>query len=152
MTALSLVAKIFFQISRWSMVSLLLSFLTCHAIAQTVTVQVLNGRNGKPMKKVRVYVNFHGSTASQEIGLTTNSFGEITFETYGQRTFHITPIGCISCGAQPIGSQAPEYSVAEILSSGIVSRNDCSHREVEPLRGRLVYFVVPASWWQQFKN
>lgn len=122
------------------------------AIAQKITVQLLNGRTGKPMKRVKVYINLNNSDASREIGLSTDSSGEAIFDAHGEKTFHITPIGSVSCGAQPIGAHAPEYSVAEILRSGIVSPNTCSGKNAEPLRGHLIYFVVPASWWQMFKN
>jgi hypothetical protein len=61
-------------------------------------------------------------------------------------------IGAVTCGEQPVGAPWRNYSVAEILSTGLLTQNDCGHRHYEPLRGKLLYFVRRATLWELFKN
>jgi len=121
-------------------------------LGQPVTVQIVNGRNGKPMAKVRVYIGFDDLRGRQPLDLTTNRQGEIQFEADGAQTFQVHPVGTVACGEQPIGAPYRNYSVAEVFKSGLLTQNDCGHGHYEPLRGRLLYFVRPARWWELFKN
>jgi hypothetical protein len=121
------------------------------ALAQTVVVQILNGRNGKPIPKVRVWVGFDDQKSRPPLDFKTDRQGEVQFETNGAKTFQVSPVGEIACREQqftaPIG-----YSIEDILKTGIVTRNDCGHSNPEPSRGRLIYVVRPATSWELFKN
>ena len=69
-------------------------------LGQPVTVQIVNGRNGKPMAKVRVYIGFDDLRGRQPLDLTTNRQGEIQFEADGAQTFQVHPVGTVACGEQ----------------------------------------------------
>ena len=122
------------------------------AFAETVVVQIINGRNGKPIAKVRVYIGFGDLKGRQPLNLTTNSLGEVRFETGEAKTFQVHPVGEVACGEQPIGAPYRDYSIDDVLSMGMVTKNDCGRANVEPRRGRLSYFMRPATWWELFKS
>jgi hypothetical protein len=64
----------------------------------------------------------------------------------------VHPVGLVGCGEQPKGAPYRKYSIVEILQAGLVTPNDCGRQEAEPIRGKLIYFARPASWWELFKN
>jgi hypothetical protein len=122
------------------------------AWGQPVTVRIINGRNGKPLPKVRVYIGFDDLKGRQSLDLTTDAQGELQFEANGAKTIQVHPVGEVTCGEQPVGAPYRNYSIEEILKDGLLTKNDCSHISAEPLRGKLLYFVRPATGWELFKN
>jgi hypothetical protein len=131
----------------------LMFFFGGTANAQSMKVQLLNGRTGKPISKGRrIWVYFNNSAGRQILDLHTDSQGVIEFETRGAKTFQVSPVGYIPCGEQPVGAPARDYPIDEILENGLLTKDDCGHLNAEPLRGRLLYFVKPASGWELFKN
>jgi hypothetical protein len=123
------------------------------ANAQWVTVQFLNGRNGKPIAKGgRVWVYFNNETGRHILDLHTDGQGEVQFDANGAKTFQVSPVGYIPCGEQPVGSSPRDYAIDEILKTGLLTKNDCGPIKAEPIRRRLLYFARRASWWELFKN
>jgi hypothetical protein len=121
------------------------------ALAQSVVVQILNGRNGKPISKIRVWVGFDEKRGKEPLDLKTDRQGEVQFETNGAKTFQVSPVGVVPCREQQFTTPI-DYSIEEILKKGIVTRNDCGQSNPEPSRGRLKYIVRPATSWKLFKN
>jgi len=117
-----------------------------------VVVQLLNGRNGKPLANVRVYVSFDDHKGRKSLDLISNGRGEIEFDASGAGTFQVHPIALVPCGEQYIGNPDRNYAIDEVLGPGILTKNDCGHLESEPLRGRLLYFARRATWWELFRN
>jgi hypothetical protein len=132
--------------------ALMISAFNSAAWCQTVVVQIMNGRSGKPAPKVRVYIGFDDLKSRQSLDLTTNRQGVIQFETDGAKTFQVHPVGEVACGEQPVGAPSRDYSIEDILKAGILTQNNCGHSTAEARRGRLVYFVRPATGWELFKN
>lgn len=122
------------------------------ATAQSVTVRLVNGRNGKPVVKTRVGISFPEQPGKAALELITNRQGEVMFEATGARVFGVSPVLYVNCGDQSPGAPQPKYSVKEVLGTGVLTRNNCGHLNPEPLRGRLLYFVRPVSGWELFKN
>lgn len=136
-----------------SLVMFLFLLLGNTAGSQTVSVHFINGQSGKPLKKgIRIWAYFNDRSGRQILDLHTDQEGEVHFDVNGAKTFQVSPVGYIACGEQPVGSAARDYAVAEIMRAGVLTTNDCGHLGTEPIRGRLSYFVKPASWWQLFKN
>jgi hypothetical protein len=131
--------------------ALMLGIFNGIALPQTVVVQILNGRNGKPVSKVRVWVSLDDSRDKQPLDLKTDGQGEVQFETNGAKIFQMSPVGVVPCREHqwiaPI-----DYSIEDILQTGIVTRNDCGHSNPASSRGRLIYIVRAATWWELFKN
>jgi hypothetical protein len=121
------------------------------ALAESVVVQILNGRNGKPISKIRVWVSFDDKRGKELLDLKTDRQGEVQFETNGAKIFRVSPVGVVDCREQKFTTPI-DYSIEEILKTGMVTRNDCGHSNPEPSRGRLMYIVRPATSWELFKN
>ena len=129
------------------------AILSDSAEAQPVTVQFLNRRSGKPIKKgSRVVAYFESRAGRQVLDLHTDSRGVIQFDAGGAMSFQVSVVGFVPCGEQPVGLPARDYSVDAVPKHGLLSKNDCGTLNSEPLRGRLLYFVRPATLWELFKN
>jgi len=93
------------------------------ANAQSVTVQFLNGRNGKPIPKgVRIWAYFNNETGRHILDLHTDRQGEVQVDTNGAKTFQVSPVGYIPCGEQPVGSPPRDYAIDEILKTGLLRK------------------------------
>jgi hypothetical protein len=117
-----------------------------------ITVQVLDGRNGKPPKNQHVMV-FTGSssdavkTHAQHTELVTNEAGlgiavVTPFET---RWLQVFAEGNVPCNPNPNQSS---FSVGEIMSSGLVAPNSCRSLARVALPGHLIVFTSSSkgSW------
>jgi hypothetical protein len=132
---------------------LLTAFFSKATTGQSVRVQFVNGRSGKPIGKGgRIWVYFNNKTGRHIFDLRTDQEGEIQFEADGAETFQVSSVGYVACGEQPVGSPPRDYSIDEVLKTGLLTENDCGRLNTEPLRGRLLYFVRPATWWELFKE
>jgi hypothetical protein len=119
---------------------------------QQIVVQVINGKTNKPISKARIFVSFPSETRRQSVQLNTDRNGEASFPSDGIDHFEIHPIALVTCGEQPAGTSQPSFSTAEVLSSGILTKNNCGQSGREPIRGKIVYFVRTAGWLELFKN
>jgi len=134
-------------------IALLLACAICDAVpAQQITVMLLNGKNGKPQSKVRVYIVLGNPKHQHRLDLRTDRDGDVRFDPSEEKTFQVRPIGEVACGEQPIGAAYRDYSVYEVVSRGGVTANDCGHLSPEPIPGRLTYLVQPATWGELFRN
>jgi hypothetical protein len=136
-----------------AVIAVLATALSAYATAQLVSVQFISGRSGRVVKKgVRVWVHFDNGKGREILDLRTDSQGVIQFDAGGATTFQVSAVGFVPCGEQPIGVPARNYSVEDVLKHGLLTKNECGTLHSEPLRGRLSYFVRPATWWELFKN
>jgi hypothetical protein len=111
----------------------------------------LNGKTGKPRSKVRVYIVLGGPKQQRLLDLRTDGDGNVRFDSGEEKTFQVRPIGEVACGEQPIGASNRDYDVHSVVSSGIVTMNDCGHVS-PPIRGQLTYIARPATWWELLRN
>jgi hypothetical protein len=131
---------------------------TSAAVAQTmnITVQVLDGRNAKPLADQHVLV-FTGlssdavKTHAQHTGVTTDKNGLGTLTIYPGETqwLQVFTDGRIPCFPNP--NQA-SFSVNDIMSRGLVTPNDCSTQVHESSPGHFVIFVRPAHLMEKMKQ
>jgi hypothetical protein len=119
---------------------------------QQIVIQVINGKTNKPISKAKLFVSFPAEVKRQSVQLFTSENGEATFSFDDADRFEVHPIALVTCGEQPPGSPTPSFSVAEVLSSGVLTKNNCGRSEREPIRGKVIYFVRTAGWWELFKN
>lgn len=139
--------------------SLLSSAIATDTDSRTVTVRVINSKNGKRLKNVFVALTgpaggFIKNHDGKVVAGTTNKLGEVTLElpppvwerlgvSYtGGGTCHL-----VQC------SRAQTYGIAEILKTGTVAINKCSsalkHQyNVVPKPGELIIFAEPYTGWQ----
>jgi hypothetical protein len=121
-----------------------------------ITVQVFDGRNGKPLKDQHVLV-FTGMSSSavkshaQHTGVTTDKDGVGTLTIYPGETqwLQVFTDGHVPCFPNP--NQA-SFSVSDIMSKGLVTPNNCSALVKEATPGHLVVFARPAGFMEKMKQ
>jgi hypothetical protein len=121
-----------------------------------ITVQVLDGRNGKPLEDQHVLV-FTGLSAdavkthAQHTGVTTDKDGMGTLTIYPGETrwLQVFTDGRIPCFPNP--NQA-SFSVSDIVSKGLVTPNNCSALVREPSPGHFTIFARPAHFMEKMKQ
>jgi hypothetical protein len=117
------------------------------APASMITVQIVDGRNGKPLAKVPVYINVDQDKQSRFPRFTTDQRGELQFNDRDAKVFGVFTTGIVFCGVSPV-----EYSIADTLATGLVSANGCGSSKMEAQRGRLILFARRATWLELFRN
>jgi len=128
------------------------------AMAQTVdiVVQVLDGRNGKPLAKQHLLV-FTGASSdavkshAEHTGLTTDKDGLGILRIYRSETqwLQVWADGRSLCQQDP---NQGSFSVATIMSKGLAAPNICSALMREPSPGRFIIFVRPAHFREKMEQ
>ncbi len=115
-----------------------------------LTMHILDGRTGKPIHGIRIYVSFDGKP--NEINQILGRNGALSFDGHDHKTIEVTPVGTVSCGEQRTGQPKPSYSLQEVVTNGYVSRNECGRYSTESRPGELVIYVRYATQWELFRN
>jgi len=121
-----------------------------------ITVQVLDGRNGKPLADQHVLV-FTGLSSNavkshaEHTGLTTGKDGVGTLTIFPSETqwLQVFADGRVLCYPDPNQSS---FSVSEIMSKGLATPNSCSKLMREPSPGHFIIFARPASFMEKMKR
>jgi hypothetical protein len=121
-----------------------------------ITVQVLDGRNGKSMADQHVLV-FTGISSdavkshASHTALTTDKvgLGHLAINPGETQWLQVFMDGRIPCYADPNQSS---FSVAMIMSKGLVTPNNCSALVREPSPGHFVVFARPARFMEEMKQ
>jgi len=126
----------------------------CHQVlAQSVAVQILDGRTGKSIGKGRiVHVAFTIAPVHTMLTLHTNQQGEIRFDAEGLKTFSLGVVGYLPCSDKGVGSVPESFAVNEILKDGSASSNDCGQLNPQISPGSLIYFVKRESLASRLKE
>jgi hypothetical protein len=120
---------------------------------QTITVRLLNGKNGKPIKDDTPNIWLGGSTRPDNP--LTNSHGDVLINVDGPQAQEIIRVlsnwyaDCRFEGDRDDGMHL-NYSLEEVLLKGVVSDNLCGKRRVQPIPGVLVLYVRPRTFWERF--
>jgi protocatechuate 3,4-dioxygenase beta subunit len=147
------------QVSIYALVAVLLCSTMMKAQTDKtldITVQVLDGRNGKPVADQHVLV-FTGLSAAavkthaQHTGVTTDKDGMGTITIYPGETqwLQVFTDGRIPCFPDP--NQA-SFSVSDIMSKRLVTPNDCSAQVQQPSPGHFVIYARPAHFMEKMKQ
>jgi hypothetical protein len=121
------------------------------ACCQDLSVQIVDGRNGQPMNKFRVYIILDDPKDASALSLLTGRDGEIRFDPGNAKTLQVRPVGAVECSPPTIAAYG-HNSIEEIRKTGLVGLNYCGRANMKPLPGRLVIYARPATWWELFKN
>jgi hypothetical protein len=142
-----------FPIRRVAVIILAACGLGSVVAAQSVTVQFVNGKNGKPVGNgKRIYVAFQNGPIRTILNLHTDNEGAVQFDVEGAKTFRVAPIGYVTCGEQAVDAPLKDYSVDDVVNDGLVTRNNCGTFDSQPQPGRMLYFVKKESPSESFKN
>jgi hypothetical protein len=133
-------------------IALLALVLSACATAQTIRVRLLNAKNGKPIAKR--YVSIQWKDNFEHTDLLTDSLGVAVFPIpSGANEFYLMGGGTekepyrtvyLDCGFQPKSFNL----VTTVVKSGIVPKNQCGRASVVPKPGEIVFWGLPRAWWQ----
>jgi hypothetical protein len=126
--------------------------LSAAADGQTIVIQLFNGKTRKPLSGYRVYVLLGDPRSQHTLDLKTDRDGKAQFDSAGESTFQVRPVGTVACVDPKTATGAPDFHVPEVLAHGVVTRNDCSNFNPEPMRGQVTYLAHPGSWLELFRN
>lgn len=142
-----------FAVRRFAVVLLAAWGLGNFAAAQSVSVQFLNGKSGKPIGEgKRIYVAFQSGPIRSILNLHTDYQGVVQFDVESAKTFRVAPFGYVTCGEQAFDAPLKDYAVDDVVNDGLLTRNNCGTFDSQPQPGRLVYFVKRESSSDTFKN
>jgi hypothetical protein len=120
-----------------------------------ISVQVLDGRNGKPLKNQQLLV-FTGRTSdavkshAEHTGLITDKAGTGVLVIYPSETQWLQVFADWRVLCYPNANQG-SFSVSEIMSKGVVTPNGCSAFMRKPTPGRFIVFARPAHLMERMK-
>jgi hypothetical protein len=147
--------------SRISAVFLVLVFVAVGVArptaAEQITIMVVNGRTGVPMKDQPVYVWFEKVNPAP-LSLKTDTNGRIVFPVEGQRESFLVGlveqfvVDCRSSknGYNDYGNYV--YRISDVLGNGVIATNHCGNVLVNPKPGQLVLFSRPLTFWENVRN
>ncbi len=138
----------------WCLTLLLLSTLilsSSSASGQPVAVQLLNGKTRKPLKGYKVYILLGDPRTQHMLDLKTDHYGMVHFDTDGDNTFQVRPVGTTSC-SKPASTSDVNFSVSDVMAHGVVTPNDCGNFDPEPMMGQVTFLTRSASGINLFRN
>lgn len=124
-------------------------------LRKTVTIRMLDGRNGKPIMtdEVEVWID-----EDQRHVLTAHAApnGIATVEIpAGIPAIYVTAQQdswfLYRCDADK-NRPTPWYSMEQIMDNGIVAADRCSRRTVAAKRGEITVFLRPLTFWDKMKS
>lgn len=121
---------------------------------QSITILVLNGRTGKPVKNEKV--NVWLGEAKDAVFLETDSSGQIQMRTGNtqEKTLRFLANWYVDCRYKKNQPHPMNlgYSVSEIISKGTVAENFCGHVSSKAFPGTLVIYVRKPSFMEAFRR
>jgi hypothetical protein len=123
--------------------------------AKTITIRIVDGHTGKALvaSNVLIRVDHQKTVHADWVALNDDRSGKATLPAYAavvaaQATYDNTMELYINCDSvkddPPTGPHW--YKLSEILATGVVTANGCSHRTVEAKPGEIVIFARRKSW------
>ena len=117
------------------------------AVLKTITLRILNGRSGKPVRNEFPNIWVAAATFHLVPAPRTDSKGEVVVDITEAQPYEIrvSPNYYVDCrfkGDQIIGADI-KYSLGDVISTGVVADNLCGTSHVLPTPGVLVLYVRP---------
>jgi len=116
-----------------------------HADAKKIVIQVLNGKNNKPMKRTRMSIRL-GDNPQQVF--RTDSKGDFVLDIGGAEPQEFRPWVSddfyVDCGRNvddTVAAWETRYSIDEIISKGLVAQNNCGANRANPTPGVLIVYT-----------
>jgi hypothetical protein len=128
------------------------------ALSQTTSVQirVLDGHNGKPIAHESIFVRFepivpHGI----EHAPSTDANGTLKVNAPSHAGMNATVNLYPTCRHVPKADRTKgpiTFPVEQVVTTGVVEANSCSHLTVPPSPGELTLFVRSLHWWERLSD
>jgi len=135
----------------------LVLFIVTRAFSQQITVKLLDGRNGHPLKGAVIDIWFgdHASGVPLQPRMGQDGTTLVTAP-QSEKTFVAAGDWLADCrgGNEPGKSYIDRYvySVDQALIAGIVSENRCGKATARPVPGTFTFFVRPMHWWEKMRE
>jgi hypothetical protein len=124
---------------------------TYFARPQTITVRLINGETGKPMKNFNLTLHWDKDVASSVVFIGAEGVGHADILP-GARDFTMLPgpkmgkepyrIAFIDC------TRGSLLTAHEALEKGIVPENWCSSKTLKPKPGEVIFWGRPRHFWE----
>jgi hypothetical protein len=124
------------------------------SLPKTITIRLLDGRNGKPIRtdEVQIWID-QDQRHVLTVHAAPNGVATVEIPT-GVSAVYVTARRdgwyMYRCDADESNHSA--YSLEEIMKSGTVAANRCSHKTVAAESGRLTVFLRPLTFWDKMKS
>jgi len=144
-------------IMRLARIGSFLLLLTASAMAQQFVVNVIDGRNGHPMKNQVVDIWFGNRATGIPLQVRTgqDATAVVTIP-HDAQTFVAAGEWVADCraGNKPGRSFTDSYvyQIPTVLNSGTVSENRCGKATTKPIPGIFTFFVRPLRWWEKMRE
>ena len=136
---------------RW--IVLVLVLFAGQVLAQTVTVHLINGENGKPVGGKNVTITWDSDFTQVVVPIDKNGVGRFPVVA-GKTYFSMMPgpkvgkepyrVAYLNCNGNGDTSRIPIKSVME---RGFVPANTCSKVLISARAGEVVFFAKLIPWW-----
>jgi hypothetical protein len=136
-------------------IAIVLTTWVCPAAAAQITIKVVNGHNGKPLKGTTVDVWFGKKAVPPPTQVTTTNDGNAFLAVSDSiETIVIVGQGVGDCraGIRKSYIEGNVYRVQDILRRGVVAQNTCGKARNQPTPGVLVFYVRPLHWWEKMHD
>ena len=123
---------------------------TCPGLAQTITIRLLNAKNGKPMKGklISLREDFEGPRTLQldkngEVRIDLRPHASHVSLTEGPKNL----TGDNNVGYYPCNEKEVSVDVETAVRQGYVPGNRCGERKVAPQPGVIIFWGRKKPWW-----
>jgi hypothetical protein len=133
-------------------------FLVPSALGQQqITVKVLDGRSGHPLKNVVIDIWFGERVSGVPRQSRTGADGTtLVAVPEGERTFVVAGVVVADCrGGNVAGKSFIDrnvYAVDEVSTTGIVGGNQCGKASAQPVRDTFIFFLRSLHWWEKLHD
>ena len=132
-------------------------FATGTAAAQQITVHLLDGCNGQPLKNQVLDVWFSDQASGAPLQTRTGQDGTaIVTIPHDAKMFVAAGEWVADCRAdnKPGKSYIDSYVyvITAVMITGIVAENRCGKTTQQPLPGTFTFFVRPMHWWEKMRE
>lgn len=124
--------------------------------ASSVTVRIVDGRNGKPVKHQRVivfmgYSPIEAMAHGSHVNIVTDADGAslLAFRSPKNVWLQFFVDGMMLCYSDP---NKAAVSADSIMSDGVVMENDCGAHVLARIPGRVVIFARPATFMEKMRR
>lgn len=116
--------------------------------AQVITVRLLNGKTGKPIKNDRPNIWFGDAKDPINPHISSNGEAVVSVNDAQFQELRVAPNQYADCRfkGDSLAGISVKYSLKEIVTTGVVSANICGKDRVEPTPRVLVLYARPMTF------
>jgi hypothetical protein len=127
------------------------------AVAQQMTVRLLDGRNGHPLKNQVVDLWFSDRAGGAPLQATTGQDGTVAVKLpRDANVFVAAGEGVADCreGNTPGKTfiDSTVYAVSAVLNTGVVANNSCGDATQQVVPGTFTFFLRPKHVWEKMRE